>query len=143
MLLQHQRGHHDGHSGNARFESTSAHDDFEEPDRDTEQISKRAEKFNSFQGSKGATSLSTSDRGLPPGTYRVSSMNSAANHQPVHMPVAPHESRGGNARVSIAFSLPSVILLAETSELSSTPTDGFPRGQKSSSSPRGRRRMEQ
>lgn len=53
-------------------------------------------KFAFFKGLNGAASngvLSTDvTSGLPAGVYKLSSINSAANHQPVLVPVAQHGS---------------------------------------------------
>ena len=49
--------------------------------------------------------------GLPAGVYKISSINTAANHQPVLVPIAQHGSLDDVSYVSIASTLQSIILL--------------------------------
>jgi hypothetical protein len=53
-------------------------------------------KFSFFKGlnaaAQGGVLEATVAGGLPPGTYKVSTINTAANHQPVLVPVAQHGS---------------------------------------------------
>ncbi|KAK7456368.1 hypothetical protein VKT23_010616 [Stygiomarasmius scandens] len=47
--------------------------------------------INTPQDANGIVSV-TLDKGLPPGVYRLASINAAANHQPVLAPIAQHGS---------------------------------------------------
>lgn len=49
--------------------------------------------------------------GLPPGTYRLASINTAANHQPVLVPIAQHGSTEDMVYVSFCASLIRVLLI--------------------------------
>ena len=160
VLLQQQRGQRPRRRV-AHHNPTPAHDDAEEPDHDTEQILKRAEGraraklvtdalrgLNGVQphpspqhlvkglNLKGHTDGPSGD--LPAGAYRLSSINTAANHQPNLGPIAQHGSHGDMVYVSITSLLPSITQLAEI-EHSSEVT----KGRKNSSSLRARRRMEE
>ena len=57
--------------------------------------------------------------GLPVGVYKVSSINTAANHQPVLVPIAQHGSLDDVVYVSIAFFSTCPSIITETSLASS------------------------
>ncbi len=65
------------------------------------------QEFTFFKGLNAAAQngILTADvaGGLPVGTYKISSINTAANHQPVLVPIAQHGSLDDVVYVSIAF----------------------------------------
>ncbi|KAF8530935.1 hypothetical protein JB92DRAFT_2693457 [Gautieria morchelliformis] len=68
--------------------------------------------FALFQGlnaaAQGGVLSATVAKGLPAGTYRIASINTASNHQPVLGPVAQHGSFDDAVYVSPSFTVPNI-----------------------------------
>jgi hypothetical protein len=67
-------------------------------------------KFAFFKGlneaAEGGVLSTVVDGGLPAGSYKLSSINTAANHQPLLVPIAQHGSLDDAVYVSIIISIP-------------------------------------
>ncbi|KAG1829483.1 hypothetical protein EV424DRAFT_1381333 [Suillus variegatus] len=83
-------------------------------------------KFSFFKGLNAPANngILTADvtNGLPEGTYKISTINSAANHQPVLVPIAQHGSL--DDAVYRPSAVASVTTTATSSAASSTDTSG-------------------